>query len=279
MDKIGKDSIIFRATRVCLKFERKKMKVKLPVAIGFLTALMVCPAAFAQNDYPKFDIFFGYSLMRIAEYDNIDTMKGVLAGEYWNNNEVDVDIKKSRFLEKGFASSFTYNLTSVFGLDASLRYNSGYILSTTGKGMGFNSYYGQQYTFRYEEGLKKSRVALLVGPRLAFRNAFGSVTPFVYGLAGLSHDKLLNAYDIKYTYYGGTDSDSASEKLTSSSALGVAVGGGLDVSIHENAAIRIIQADYFMSKHPKDIGESGSGEKKRFDDISLSFGVVFSFGK
>jgi len=256
-----------------------KVKVNLLILIGCLAALMACPAAFAQNSYPKYEIFFGYSLMKVAEYDNIDVMKEALSDEYWNNYETDVDFKKSSFLGKGFSTSFTYNFTSMLGLDTSFRYNSGYILSMTGKGVGYDSYYGEVYNYKYEEGLKKSRLALLVGPRLTFRNAFSHVTPFVYGLAGLSHDKLLNAYDVTYTYYYGTESNSDSENLISHSTLGFALGGGIDISIHDNVAIRAIQADYFMAKHPKDIGEAGSVENKRFEDVNLSFGLVFRFGK
>jgi len=240
---------------------------------------MACPAAFAQNSYPKYEIFVGYSLMKVAEYDNIDDMKEALADEYLNEYGINANLKKSRFLEKGFSTSFTYNFTPILGLDTSFRYNNGYILSMLEKGRGYDYYYGEVYEYKYEEGLKKSRLALLVGPRLTFRNAFSHVSPFVYGLVGLSHDKLLNAYDIKYTYYYGSESDSDSEKLISHSTLGVALGGGIDISIHNNVAIRAIQADYFMAKHPKDIIDSRDIENKRFDDISLSFGIVFRFGK
>ena len=255
------------------------MKLKSLMVIGCLTALMVCPAAFAQNHYPKYDIFLGYSLMNVAEYDNLDAMKEALADEYMNEYGINVNLKKSRFLEKGFSVSFAYNFTPFIGLDTSFRYNNGYILSMSEKGKGFDYYYGEVYDYKYEEGLKKSRLALLVGPRITFRNAFSSVNPFVYGLVGLSHDKLLSAYDAKYTYSDGSETESDSEKLASHSTLGVALGGGIDISITDNVAIRAIQADYFMAKHPKDIGYSSDIENKRFDDISLSFGIVFRFGK
>jgi len=256
------------------------MKIKLLAAVGCLTMCMICPAAFAQDNYPKYDIFFGYSLMRTAEYDNIDLIKDELTEDLWSEYEFMANPKKSRFLEKGFSTSFTYNITSAVGLDTSFRYNSGYILSSSEHEKEYSSSYGT-IEMNYEEGFKKKKIALLVGPRFTFRNAFGKVTPFVYGLAGLSHDRLSYAYDLKVSYFhlGGEDKDSDSESIRNHSSFGVAIGGGLDVPIGKNFAVRAIQADYFMANHPKDISEATDTPNKRFDNVSLSFGVVVRFGK
>jgi len=250
------------------------------VVAGCLMVCMVCPAAFAQGEYPKFDIFFGYSLMRTAEYDNIDSIREELSADMWSEYGLTANLKKSRFLEKGFSTSFTYNFTPVVGLDTSFRYNSGYILSASEHEKEFDSYYGTMET-NYEEGFKKKKIALLVGPRFTFRNAFGNVTPFVYGLVGLSHDRLSYAYDIKVSYFhlGEDYKDSDADSIKNHSSFGVALGGGLDIPIGKHFAIRAIQADYFMANHPKDISDASDAQNKRFDNISLSFGVVCRFGK
>jgi len=255
------------------------MKIKILASVGCLIACMVCPAAFAQGDYPKYDIFFGYSLMRTAEYDNVDLIREELS-DTWSGYGLAASFKKSRFLEKGFSTSFTYNFTPVIGLDTSFRYNSGYILSASLHEKEYDYSLGTVET-NYEEGFKKKKIALLVGPRFTFRNAFGKVTPFVYGLAGLSHDRLSYAYDSKVSYFhwGENYKDSDSESIRNHSSFGVAIGGGLDVPISKNFAVRAIQADYFMANHPKDISEATDTPNKRFDNISMSFGVVVRFGK
>ena len=233
---------------------------------------MICPAAFAGDDYSKYELFFGYSLLKIgSEYDDIDDER-----DYLNFNDGG-GFKKSNFLEKGFTASFTYNFTSIAGVETAFRYNSGYILSEKWKEF---SYY---YTENHERGYKRRDIALLIGPRLTFRS--GAIAPFVHGLVGLSHDRVASAYDIKYEdFYGNRDSASDSETLNSNTSLGVALGGGLDILVSDNIAIRAIQADYYMANHPKNIYhreyyDTYTGGNKMFSNVNLSFGVVIRFGR
>jgi hypothetical protein len=122
---------------------------------------------------------------------------------------------------------------------------------------------------------------LLAGPRFTFRNVSNAFTPFVHGMVGLSHDKLLQAIDGRYADYPEYN-QSYSETVRTHNALGITLGGGLDLDLHENFAIRAIQADYHIANHPKDILPDLGGlesENKRFNNISLSFGFVVRFGK
>jgi opacity protein-like surface antigen len=225
---------------------------------------MVCPAVFAQEDYSKYEIFAGYSLLRVVEYDDMNDMQEELL--WYSDGES--RLKKSRFLEKGFSTSFTYNFTSSVGLEASLRRNNGYVLSLSQRGLGTET----------EEGFKRTDFALLAGPRFTIRNVFSSVTPFVYGLVGLSRDSVAYAWDENYWGYY----DSSSEKLESHNSLGFALGGGLDIPIHENVAIRAIQADYYRATHAARpfaaILGAAEGGTKPFENINLSFGLVIRFG-
>jgi len=235
------------------------MKIKFLGVIGCLTALfMVCPAAFGQEDFSRYEIFIGYSLLRVGEYDNMDDMQKELL--LYSGGEGRV--KRSSFLEKGFSTSFTYNFASSVGLEASLRRNNGYILSLSQRGIGTE----------YEEGFRRTDLALLVGPRFTFRNLSSNFTPFAYALAGLSRDSVAYAWDENYWGYY----DSSSEKIKGHNSLGFAVGGGLDIPIHENVAIRAIQADYYRANHLAELlGDSGN---KPFSNVNLSFGLVFRFG-
>ena len=256
------------------------MKVKSLVVAGCLMMCMICPAVFAQDDYSKFDIFAGYSFMRTAEYDNVDLVKETLANELWFEQGFNANFKKSNFLERGFSTSLTYNLTSALGLETSFRYNSGYILSASERDQYFDMSLGTVET-NYEEGFKKKRIALLFGPRITLRNVFGnSVNPFVYGLVGLSHDRLSYSYDLRvdYFHFNDTDRRSESETVKNHNSFGIALGGGLDIPVHPNVAIRAIQADYFMAKHPGDISDASDFKNKRFDNVTLSFGIVGRFG-
>jgi opacity protein-like surface antigen len=235
--------------------------------------------AYFKNKYPKFDIFLGYSVMRPDEYDDKNAVfrqaKNYFDGEceYF---EDECGFKNSSFLNKGFSAAFTYNFTSIVGLNASFRYNAGDIFSFDGEGTGWycDCGYGE-----YNDKYKKDRTAFLVGPRFTFRNS-SHVTPFVYGLAGLSHDKL--SHTASYVIDNENVWSPASRHLTHNS-LGFALGGGLDIPINDSVAIRAIQVDYSGAVHPKNMEyvdlPNLERENKLFNGVNLSFGLVFSFGK
>jgi len=262
------------------------MKLTLLLISGCLmVCCIVCPAAFAQEDYSeeatsyedydsyedyyyytggykdysktKGEIFLGYSLMKVGLYDDV-TEEMYL----WPES------KKHSLLKKGFATSFTYYFNSVLGIETSVRYNSGYILSEKWKENDEN----------HEMGYKKSDFAFLFGPRLTFQA--GRISPFVHGLIGISYDKLADSYDINWKdNEGKRDSWSDSETMNTHIALGIAVGGGLDIVASKNVAIRLIQGDYYLTNHPAQIYDYGSGNgNKQYKNINLSCGIVFRFG-
>ena len=55
----------------------------------------------------------------------------------------------------------------------------------------------------------------------------------------------------------------------SDTALAAALGGGVDIKLNDAFAIRAVQADYLMTRFLDE----------RQDNLRLSFGVVFRFGK
>ena len=228
-----------------------------------------------NRGYPIFDVFLGYSLMKVDKYDDKD---GIIdyTKEYFDDacdiyeNGRYCSFKNSGVLSKGFSASITYNFTSILGLNASFRYNAGDIFSFNGSGLEYG------YNIEYEEKYKKDKAAFLVGPRFTYRNST-RITPFAYGLVGLSQDKLSHSLD--YNFFGEHETDSGN--LTHNS-FGIALGGGLDISINDTFAIRAIQVDYFMANHPNDIKyiydvENPDIKNKLFKDVNLSFGIVFRF--
>ena len=51
-------------------------------------------------------------------------------------------------------------------------------------------------------------------------------------------------------------------------------GGGLDVKVHHHLAIRVIQAEYLMTKFE----DYDTGQAATQNDMRLSAGIVFRFG-
>jgi opacity protein-like surface antigen len=90
----------------------------------------------------------------------------------------------------------------------------------------------------------------LFGPRLSLRR--GRMTPFAqllfggaFATAGIGHGIYANSF-------------------------AMAAGGGLDIQISRNIAIRPVQAEYFMTTFP------GNGFTDRQNNFRFSAGVVFS---
>ncbi len=100
------------------------------------------------------------------------------------------------------------------------------------------------------------------GPRLRFPQ-LAHVTPFVHFLWGLGH-----AGGTVYTRSLGF----GVPPLGVNNAFVLTGGGGVDWKVRPRIAIRLIQADYLHSEFL-----NGSGNRQ--ENIRLSTGVVFSFGK
>lgn len=98
----------------------------------------------------------------------------------------------------------------------------------------------------------------LFGPKYAIRT-HEKVTPFVQALFGGVHEKT----SVSISGIGGSASDSA---------FAMALGGGLDVKATSNVAIRLVQAEYVLTKF-------NDGDNNRQNSVRLSAGVVFRFGE
>jgi len=100
----------------------------------------------------------------------------------------------------------------------------------------------------------KARVSTyLFGPRLTLRT--GSAEPFVHALVGGAR----NSFESSVAGFSGKFSDNG---------FAYAVGGGLDVKLHNNFAIRLGQLDYLRTK------VAGEG----LNSLRYSVGVVIRFG-
>ncbi len=94
-------------------------------------------------------------------------------------------------------------------------------------------------------GLSLKQHTFLFGPTLA-SHSNDKFTPFVHALFGGAHASAAG--------FGNT-------------AFAMALGGGVDVKVHESVAVRAIQADYLMTRF------GGTTQ----NDARISAGIVFRF--
>jgi outer membrane immunogenic protein len=95
----------------------------------------------------------------------------------------------------------------------------------------------------------------LAGPRLALRKN-DRLKPFTQTLAG-----------------GGRLNASSSLVSAGENSFVLAIGGGLDYTIRHRLAIRVIEADYFLTRFAHPDGSSASQ-----NNVRISAGLIFRFG-
>lgn len=108
--------------------------------------------------------------------------------------------------------------------------------------------------------------AFLFGPRVSYRK-HNKVTPFVHTLIGAVHDKVDNITVI--TARVGNAAAGTLPKSISETAFGLALGGGLDVKATDRIAVRLVQADYLLTRFHDDSQHN----------LRLSFGLVLRLGQ
>ncbi len=105
----------------------------------------------------------------------------------------------------------------------------------------------------------------LFGPRITLGNR-ERVAPFVQALFGGIHASAV-------TVAAGCSGPGCTP-LPSETKFAMALGGGLDVRLRRHLAIRVIQAEYLMTK----FSDLDSGANGTQNDVRLSTGLVFRFG-
>jgi opacity protein-like surface antigen/outer membrane protein OmpA-like peptidoglycan-associated protein len=106
-------------------------------------------------------------------------------------------------------------------------------------------------------------LSYLFGPRLSYRK-FDRITPFAQVLFGGVHANKVVLKDCTFSC----------TLLPSESTFALTAGGGLDFRVHHHIAIRIIQAEYLMTR----FSSYTTGSTGTQNDIRLSSGIVFRFG-
>jgi outer membrane protein OmpA-like peptidoglycan-associated protein len=106
-------------------------------------------------------------------------------------------------------------------------------------------------------------ITYLFGPRLSFRN-HSRITPFAQTLFGGAHasDVVISKCRFSCTL------------LPTEDTFAMTAGGGLDIRIHHHFAIRLIQAEYLMTRFK----DYSTGDASLQNDMRLSSGIVFRLG-
>jgi hypothetical protein len=102
----------------------------------------------------------------------------------------------------------------------------------------------------------------LAGPRLS--NGNHRIVPFAQVLFGGVHASAVTL----------SSCSANCALLPSETKFAMTAGGGLDIVIHRHFAIRIIQAEYLMTRFENPTSGSAAGQ----NDVRLSSGIVFRFG-
>jgi len=204
-----------------------------------------------MEEIPAVEIFGGYSMLKMgASNDDIRPFQKELyaAGGRWDNAE------SKFFLSRGLAGSAAFNLNEYFSVVTDAKYRQGDLIKGSFEFVSPET----QTPVRTPFVIGNENVSALAGPRLSFRKERGTV--FFHALAGLDYWRLNGDFTI------------AGEKRSENGnnfGPGVAIGGGLDINVHEKAAVRVIQADYYMTRQME----------RWMNNANLSFGIVFRIGE
>jgi outer membrane protein OmpA-like peptidoglycan-associated protein/opacity protein-like surface antigen len=153
----------------------------------------------------------------------------------------------------GGSASIAYNINRYFGIVADI-----------------GDYTNSEIRFQGTNGItvdvdnaNGGVLSYLFGPRLSFRN-HGRVTPFVQALFGGAHasNVVLTGCTLNCTI------------LPTEDTFAWTAGGGLDIKVRRHIAIRLIQAEYLMTRFQ----DYSTGVTASQNDMRLSSGIVFRFG-
>jgi opacity protein-like surface antigen len=113
----------------------------------------------------------------------------------------------------------------------------------------------------YQDGIiaRTRTFTLLGGPRFTARNQYA--TTFAHILLGGTH-----FHDRVHTLFQNT--------TTRANAFAVAMGGGVDINVTPHFGVRVIQAEYLLTK----FNHAPSGKAIQHN-ARVGIGVVFRFGK
>ena len=227
----------------------KRINKNLLIRLAFSTALLLCSALVgsAQNpstgDYPKFEVFTGYSAMGEA------SSRGINFGPTASVVSEHANYQSGW---PGFEGSVIRNLSKRFGIKGDF---SAHIKNQSERGT-FSACLPACTTVTQDLELKTRVFNFLAGPEFKARNST-RFTPFAYALGGIAHTSA------SFTSPGPT----VFLFKRSDNSFAMAVGGGLDIRASQRVSFRTS-----MDYNPIFINDSLSGNRSL---VRFSLGVLF----
>ena len=219
-----------------------------------LCAVFVSTLASAQ-DYSKIEVFGGYSYLHvdtqgISNSSLIALCTGIIGAPCPGTFKIRPGFQ-------GWEASGQFNLNHWLGIKADLSGHYGNLIGAT-----FNS--GPPFLPRAFSGPDEHIYDYLFGPVVSHRAP--RYTVFAHSLFGVEHVgfgnfQLVPSPGVPITLPGPS----------SSNALAVALGGGLDLKLTRHFALRAGQFDYQL------VNSSANGHGHQ-NDFRFSSGIVFGFG-
>jgi opacity protein-like surface antigen len=199
------------------------------------------------------------ALLFVAVAQSQDVPKAEVFGGY-SYHRADAGSGLSRINLNGWNATVTGNINSWFGITA--------------------DFSGQYGTSLFDTAI--NRHSFLFGSRFTHRGDSGRINPFVHTLFGAvrAHRSLGNP--------GPLGSPLPLLPAASETAFGMALGGGLDVRVNDRFAIRVVQADYLMTRFGESSGivciqsittPCPTTQAGTQHNVRLAFGGVWRFGK
>jgi Outer membrane protein beta-barrel domain len=179
--------------------------------IVYLTifGIFVTIPAKAQNDFPRVELFGGFSLLHPSVPGNLG--KGTSQSQFIQSTGESVLGNVP-----GWGASATVNFSRMFGVTAD--FGGNYKNADMIQGVTVNAS-GNLHTF-------------LFGPTVTMRNK--RVSPFAHALFGVGRVSA-SAEGSRFTY--------------SETGFAASIGGGVDIALHRHIALRAVEADYFPYRH------------------------------
>ena len=219
-----------------------------------LCAVFVSTLASAQ-DYSKIEVFGGYSYLHvdtqgISNSSLIALCTGIIGAPCPGTFKIRPGFQ-------GWEASGQFNLNHWLGIKADLSGHYGNLIIAT-----FNS--GPPFLPRAFSGPDEHIYDYLFGPVVSHRAA--RYTVFAHSLIGAEHMGFGN-----FSTVPGLGVPITLPGPSSSNALAVALGGGLDLKLTRHFALRAGQFDYQL------VNSSANGHGHQ-NDFRFSSGIVFGFG-
>ena len=114
---------------------------------------------------------------------------------------------------------------------------------------------GAYHFIGFQSGLNSTMYTYIFGPRITFSGS-KRTTPFAQVLLG-----------------GGRLNASSTGVQAGENGFVMAIGGGLDVPFHHHFAVRVVQAEYLLTRF-----NSVDGSPAKQSSVRISAGVVIRFG-